>query len=248
LGGDELLAGYPSFVDLPHWRRRFGGLARVPGLGLLARHVLGALAPRMKREHPKASSMFEHAGSWAGAYLLRRGLYMPHELSTALDRDLVREGLHRLNPLKRLSESLEPDPGSDVGRVCALESAQYLKNQLLRDADWAGMAHSLEIRVPLVDVETLKSLAPSLPGLKPGAGKAALAGAPSKPLPDEILARAKTGFGVPTGAWMKAVAEETSTGKRMSEPKGVVSRRWSQTVFGAATTAARRTASTHLAC
>ena len=33
LGGDELLAGYPSFADLPRWRRRFGPLAAVPGLG-----------------------------------------------------------------------------------------------------------------------------------------------------------------------------------------------------------------------
>src|SRR5437868_4549876 len=76
LGGDELLAGYPSFADLPRWRRRFGPLAHVPGLGNLTRHLLGALAPRVKRERPKALSMLEYAGSWAGAYLLRRGLYM----------------------------------------------------------------------------------------------------------------------------------------------------------------------------
>ena len=40
LGGDELLAGYPSFVDLPRWRRRFGPLAAVPGLGELSRFAL----------------------------------------------------------------------------------------------------------------------------------------------------------------------------------------------------------------
>ena len=28
LGGDELLAGYPSFTDLPRWRSRYGALAR----------------------------------------------------------------------------------------------------------------------------------------------------------------------------------------------------------------------------
>ena len=33
--------------------------------------------------------------------------------------------------------------------VSALEMSCYMRNQLLRDADWAGMAHSLEIRVPL---------------------------------------------------------------------------------------------------
>jgi len=32
-----------------------------------------------------------------------------------------------------------------------------MRNQLLRDADWAGMAHSVEILVPLVDIELLRS-------------------------------------------------------------------------------------------
>ena len=36
-----------------------------------------------------------------------------------------------------------------------LESSLYMRNQLLRDTDWASMAHSLEVRVPLVDVELL---------------------------------------------------------------------------------------------
>ena len=94
-----------------------------------------------------------------------------------------------------------PDPGDNAARVCALESTHYLRNQLLRDADWAGMAHSLEIRVPLVDASLLGELAPAIPSLKPGAGKAALALAPRLPLPDEIVSRAKTGFGVPTSAW-----------------------------------------------
>ena len=61
---------------------------------------------------------------------------------------------------------------------------------------------------------------------------AALAAAPSKPLPNEILARAKTGFCVPTGNWMNAVAEEASSAHaNPREPKGVVSRQWSHTVF-----------------
>jgi len=81
--------------------------------------------------------------------------------------------VRRLQPLKHLDANLKPDPGSDIGRVCALESSQYLRNQLLRDADWAGMAHSLEIRVPLVHAATLEALAPSLPRLK-RARKAAL--------------------------------------------------------------------------
>ena len=54
LGGDELFAGYPSFLDLPRWRRRFGPFAAVPGLGLLARALIGAAAPGFARVRPKA--------------------------------------------------------------------------------------------------------------------------------------------------------------------------------------------------
>src|SRR5262249_426135 len=47
LGGDELLAGYPSFVDMPRWRRLLGPFAAVPGLGRLARPLICALAPTL---------------------------------------------------------------------------------------------------------------------------------------------------------------------------------------------------------
>ena len=168
--------------------------------------MLRSIAPGIGRARPKALGLLDYAQSWAGVYLLRRGLFLPHELGQVMDPDLAREGLRRLKPLRRLTASLVPDPGSNVARVCALESSYYMRNQLLRDTDWAGMAHSVEIRVPLVDVTLLQSLAPAIGGLLPGAGKAALAQAPTVPLPDEIMSRAKTGFGVPTEAWMDAAA------------------------------------------
>src|SRR5262249_38960617 len=37
LGGDELLAGYESFSQLPRWRRWLGPVAAIPGIGWLAR-------------------------------------------------------------------------------------------------------------------------------------------------------------------------------------------------------------------
>ena len=41
----------------------------------------------------------------------------------------------------------------DFSKITYLEFKNYLKNQLLRDADWAGMANSVEIRVPFIDRE-----------------------------------------------------------------------------------------------
>jgi asparagine synthase (glutamine-hydrolysing) len=152
-----------------------------------------------------------------------------------MDGEMAREGLRRLKPLRGIAASLMPDPHSDSSRVCAVESAQYLRNQLLRDADWAGMAHSLEIRVPLVDSTLLTALAPTIAALTPGAGKTALAKVPSVPVPGEIVARAKSGFGVPTGAWMNDVLGKGPEPREfISESKGRVSRRWSRAVLNGA--------------
>jgi asparagine synthase (glutamine-hydrolysing) len=232
LGGDELLAGYPSFVDLPRWRRRFGPLAAVPGLGQLARPLIHALAPGFARRQPKVLGLLEYARSWAGTYLLRRGLFLPHELKDVMHPAVAREGLRRLKPLRRLAETLKPDPGSDIGRVCVLESAHYMRNQLLRDADWAGMAHGIEIRVPLVDTLLLKSLAPLLPTLTPGSGKTAMAKAPSLPLPVEIANGAKTGFVVPTRPWLeRAAGMSFAASGRGPARQGLISREWSRKVL-----------------
>jgi asparagine synthase (glutamine-hydrolysing) len=232
LGGDELLAGYPSFLELPRWRHRFGPLAAVPGLGRLARAIITAAAPGFVRARPKIEGVLEHADSWAGAYLLRRGLFLPHELPQLMDPDLAREGLRRLKPRRRVAASIEPDPGSDMARVCALESTNYMRNQLLRDTDWAGMAHSLEIRVPLVDFKLLSELAPGMRTLVPGEGKSVLARAPLLPLPNEVVTRTKTGFNVPTATWMGAAGRALpALCYRAPEAKGLVSRRWSRAVL-----------------
>ena len=100
--------------------------------------------------HPKSAGVLQYGGDWAGAYLLRRSVYMPWELDQLLDPDLVEEGLRRLAPLSHIAAELQAGrPLGDFDRVAALETSLYMRNQLLRDADWAGMAHSIEIRVPV---------------------------------------------------------------------------------------------------
>jgi asparagine synthase (glutamine-hydrolysing) len=64
------------------------------------------------------------------------------------------------------------------------------------------MAHSLEVRVPLVDVELLRRLAPAVVRQK-GASKRILAHSPSLPLPRSVIERRKTGFVTPIQAWLQ---------------------------------------------
>lgn len=221
LGGDELLAGYPSFRDIPRWVGWMRAPSLAPGLGRGLRMLGSAMG--LAPQAPKALGMLELGHSYSGAYLLRRGLFMPFELRTVLDAELVSEGLRRLQPIRRVDRTLTPRPASPTARVCALESGNYLRNQLLRDADWAGMASSLEIRTPLVDYTLLKAMAPVIPHLSGGIGKRALARAATKPLPTYLVERAKTGFSVPTSAWL-AKAFESRPGALAT--RGLTSRAW----------------------
>jgi asparagine synthase (glutamine-hydrolysing) len=227
VGGDELLAGYPSFVDVPRWHRRLRPLRWVPGSAVIVSHLLPLVAPGLVRRQPKLRHLPRHGRTFEGAWLAKRALHLPEELPSVLDPDLVVEGLRRLKPMQRLAATLDPDPGSDNARVAALESCHYLRDQLLRDSDWAGMAHSLEIRTPLVDATLLERIAPCIAGLAPGEGKRALASAPARRLPDAVVARAKTGFGVPTGAWLAGL--DTAGESSMAiVSKGEASRAWAR--------------------
>jgi asparagine synthase (glutamine-hydrolysing) len=206
LGGDELFGGYPAFVDVPRWNRRLRLPASVPGAGKLFRIASGAILPRLSGVSPKLAGLLELGGTVEGAYFLRRGLFMPWELEGFLDPELVAEGLRRFDPLEYLRERLLPRPTTDFGRVASLESCVYMRNQLLRDTDWASMAHGLEVRTPLVDATLLRALAPHLASLGPSGAKGLLAGATRPPLPHAIAARAKTGFTTPIRSWLESSA------------------------------------------
>jgi asparagine synthase (glutamine-hydrolysing) len=203
LGGDELFCGYDSFTDVP----RIMNLARLAlgsrSLGKMARKILSAL-PSGGRS-PKLAGLFEYGGSTGGAWLLRRALRMPWELGEVMDADMAAEGLRRLDIESRLAASVSgiDDP---TGRVQALEAGWYMQNQLLRDADWAGMAHSLEIRVPLVDPVLFRAVRRmAATGNRPGKRDMALTARPQ--LPPEILDRRKTGFFVPVADWVQGGSE-----------------------------------------
>ena len=71
----------------------------------------------------------------------------------------------------------------------------------LRDSDWVSMAHSLEIRTPLVDATLLAAVVPLISGAHPMT-KRDMASAPAKPLPEAVLNRPKTGFSVPIREWL----------------------------------------------
>jgi asparagine synthase (glutamine-hydrolysing) len=199
LGGDEIFAGYPSFQQVPQLVRLLGPFAGLAGFGRAMRR---ATAPWLKNlVPPKYPGLLEYGTGFGGAYMLRRCLFMPWELADLLPPEMAREGLAELGTLGRLERDIERLDSPRL-KVTALEIAWYMRNQLLRDSDWAGMAHSLEIRVPFVDIALLTRLAPLLASEMPPS-KGDMADTCHMPLPPEIRHRAKTGFVIPVREWVQ---------------------------------------------
>jgi asparagine synthase (glutamine-hydrolysing) len=106
--------------------------------------------------------------------------------------------------------------------VTAFESAQYMAARLLRDADWAGMAHGLEIRTPFADAALYRALAPLLASAEPPVKDDLVAG--DARLPAAVAERPKTGFVVPVDRWIAPADGGQERGLRV----------WARTVYRAA--------------
>ena len=209
LGGDEIFGGYPSFLQVPLLAKTLRPFRAVPAFGVWIRRLIAPVLKRMTS--PKYASLVEYGSDLPGAYLLRRAHRLPWELNDLMDPETVKEGWDRLQTHSMLSASIE-GIHSDKSAVSMLETAWYMRNQLLRDADWAGMAHSLEIRVPFVDIDLFRAALPLLAqGTAPN--KAAIAAQVSPKLPRQILKRRKTGFRVPVELWLEHLPGSEGRGR-----------------------------------
>jgi asparagine synthase (glutamine-hydrolysing) len=223
LGGDELFGSYPSFADVPRGARAARWVRRVPGLTA----AWPALAAHLAPGRPKLAGLLRHGTTLPGSYFLRRALFLPEELPGLMGAEAAAAGLAAYDPIADSGKLLggAPFSASSAGRpygtgpaangrrpaagadawltVQLMESTQYMRNQLLRDSDWASMASSVELRVPLVDAHLHRQLAAG--GFQPARrlGKSALVRRLAPELPEALWRHPKTGFYVPVLEWLR---------------------------------------------
>ena len=198
LGGDELFGSYPSFREVPRL-----ALA-APFARLAPRELLAALARR--RGQPKLAALGHTGQGLGGAYALRRGLFLAEELAGILGKTRAEEALAAYDPAaetKRALADWNPARSGSWNAVHSLETRLYMKNQLLRDSDWASMAHSLELRVPLVDPRLEAGFAARAFEPAKSRGKAALVRSVAPELPEALFSRPKSGFYMPVMEWLE---------------------------------------------
>lgn len=201
LGADELFAGYAHFSLIPKAMRVAKPFS---WFGKPFRYCMKG------RVHPKKASLLEYGFDVPHAYILARGLFLPWELENVLDREVIKKGMAELNLFERLKQDCAGIQSVRF-QISALELQWYMRNQLLRDSDWASMAHSLEIRVPFVDVRFFERVIQLM--AQKSLSKNDLAMAPHKKLPDEILYRKKTGFNIPVAKWFAGTNDMRSFAK-----------------------------------
>lgn len=207
VGGDEIFAGYPSFRYVPYLSR-LRVMARYLPTPLKSERVLKLLLTDVDRRR-KLGDFLRGDAPFDHPYFAIRGLFAPSSVERLLQfrtaRKLTQSDLAVRNWTKCVQEQIGIASKYDgVGEVSWLEISQYLRSTLLRDTDMMSMAHSLEVRVPLVDHLLIEFILPAAGGLKFDGvrQKPLLRSAVGEMLPDRVLASPKHTFTFPFQQWL----------------------------------------------
>ena len=208
LGADELFGGYAAFHRAPRWSRMLQALRFIPrGLRASVLSAVGAAGgPPAAME--KLADLVAGDTSVAGvARSLRRALSDSRIRAMGLGTDRVGLATDYLEEApNRIEPVFDGDPFNTVAR---LEATHYMGDTLLRDTDANSMRHSLEVRVPFLDLPLVNYVS-ALPGAvkRGGSSKALLRLAGNHVLSKQISNRPKTGFTLPIGDWMRGEMRE----------------------------------------
>lgn len=218
MGGDELFAGYRRHLGMlaGHWYARLPAAAR--------RTIAAAVAGRRE---PDDGSL--------GLYRLKRFTSSAAtDVPTRFLEYVTRLGARERKRLWRNGANLEDDPAArrfkelyDLGEQPAglnaglyLDYKTFLPDDILALSDRLSMAHSLEVRVPLVDHEVVEEVFPWPDRVKlgPWRAKRLLRRALRSRLPDAHFRAPKRGFVGPTASWLRhelrpLVEDELATGR-----------------------------------
>jgi asparagine synthase (glutamine-hydrolysing) len=194
-GGDEVFAGYGRHranALAERWRRMPGVLRR-SGARLAGAPVLAALGGARAARFSAAADLSRAARyrAWAGVF----SADLVRELSSIAtpDDDVMRDAFDAVSTLDA------------VDAMLAVDTRVYLPTDLLPKMDITSMAHSLELRSPLLDhalAEYVATLPTSLK-LRGSTTKYLLKKAAAGIVPGANLHRRKQGFAVPIAHWLR---------------------------------------------
>ncbi|PRC93537.1 XrtA/PEP-CTERM system amidotransferase [Solimicrobium silvestre] len=205
-GGDENFAGYRRYryaMAEQSVRSILPSGLRKPLFGTLGKlYPKADWAPRMFR----AKTTFEALANDLVEGYFHGVSIMPDRVRDQLFNDQFRTELQGYRAIQVMQEHAALAPTEDpLSLIQYLDFKTYLPGDILTKVDRASMAHSLEVRVPLLDhtfVEWVSGLPPTMK-LRGAEGKYIFKKSLQPYLSDEILYRAKKGFSIPLADWIR---------------------------------------------
>jgi len=197
-GGDEVFAGYTTYQQVDQWRR----LRRIPGW--VRRGPLTALSRAIPFTWRGWNALYAAGRVTDDGLPPLAGMYpYIHDALWTDDAKAKLAGHDQFattRELARASAHLDP-----VSRMQYMDTRQYLPADILTKVDRMSMAHSVEVRSPLLD-HTLVEYAATLPAslkLRGAVGKHVLRRVAARLLPPSVLAKRKQGFAIPKDRWFR---------------------------------------------
>jgi len=205
-GGDENFAGYRRYrwhVYEERVRSALPPALRAPVFGLLGDiYPKADWAPKALRAKSTLEALARNSveGYFHSVSVMGDG-QRQKLVSDSFRREL--QGYRAIDVLRRHAE--RAPKGEPLSLVQYLDMKTYLVGDILTKVDRASMAHSLEVREPLLDHPLMEWLSGLPPGLKLRGreGKYLFKKALEPYLPQEILYRPKMGFSVPLAGWFR---------------------------------------------
>jgi asparagine synthase (glutamine-hydrolysing) len=202
LGADESFSGYPVAHRLLALERGVGGAMR-RAVGAVVHETLPFVGTRrllsaaVARRMESVATYRSPTALWTQAHMV----FYPLERAAVLGRPCRRTDEERVRAF------VSPGAHSALQIAAQLDTTVYMGAQLLRDSDAVSMAHSLELRLPFVDVQ-LVELARSFPdALKldapGGRSKRVLVQSLDGEIPAAVARRPKRGFSLPIIHWLR---------------------------------------------
>ena len=203
-GGDEVFGGYDRYLAAPILQR-FNSLLRV------AHKSLGSIKQFSRVDHRKLrrlDSQLISSPSLSARYSSILSLAQPRDLAI-----LINDGIYSNSAEVKYVSLFESGNLSSIDRMVRSDLNSYLPGDLLAKVDIATMAHSLELRSPLLDVNVVE-WGVSLPRnykIKGFETKHILKDVARSLVPLELIERPKMGFGIPRAEWLRTGMKEIVT-------------------------------------
>ena len=203
-GGDEVFAGYDRYRAAPALQKLSATIK-----------ILGPLGPLLSqsgliknRRVNRLFSEMEPRSSLNASYRSIMSLTKPNLLKNLLEPEFC-----DFESISAFDKSFETAGAKDdLSKMLRSDLSHYLPGDLLVKADLASMAHGLELRSPLLDVQLIDWVN-SLPSgfkLKGRETKHILKDIARDLVPSHLIDRPKMGFAIPRASWLRNELKELS--------------------------------------